>query len=155
MKELLESRRELFSPQALTIGRVFEFLSAVPAMERAGVIVSACRIGGTPLDRPAHRSAVRVGNKPAATFGAVEALDFKVEVAIDGEPLSAAELAELMKAREGMTLLRGKWVQVDPERLQSAVQHRQTARATARRWSRFPGRLAIAFRCDAAGRTVG
>ncbi len=31
-----------------------------------------------------------------------------------------------MKAREGMALLRGKWVQVDQERLQSALQHWQT-----------------------------
>lgn len=124
VKELLESRT-LFSPQAWTIKRAFAFLSAVPAMELAGVIVRVPDWWNASRP-PRPQVSVRVGNKPAATLGAAEALDLKVDVAIDGKPLTAAELAKLMKAREGMTLLRGKWVQVDQERLQSALQHWQT-----------------------------
>ncbi len=124
VKELLESRA-LFSPQAWTIQRAFAFLSAVPAMESAGVIVRVPDWWNASRP-PRPQVSVRVGNKPTATLGAAEALDFKVDVAIDGKPLTAAELAKLMKAREGMTLLRGKWVQVDQERLQSALQHWQT-----------------------------
>jgi hypothetical protein len=123
VKNLLESRA-LFSPQAWTIQRAFAFLSAVPAMERAGVIVRVPNWWNASRP-PRPQVSVRVGNKPTATLGAAQALDFKVDVAIDGKPLSATELAKLMRAREGMTLLRGQWVQVDRERLQSALQHWQ------------------------------
>ncbi len=124
VKELLESRA-LFSPQAWTIQRAFAFLSAVPAMERAGVIVRVPNWWNASRP-PRAQVSVRVGNKHVSTLGAAEALDFRVDVAIDGQPLTAAELAKLMKAREGMALLRGKWVQVDQERLQSALRHWQT-----------------------------
>jgi non-specific serine/threonine protein kinase len=124
VKDLLESRA-LFSPQAWTIQRAHAFLSAVPAMERAGVVVRVPNWWNASRP-PRPQVSVRVGNKPTATLGSAQALDLKVNVAIDGEPLSAAELAKLMKAREGMALLRGKWVQVDQERLQAALQHWQT-----------------------------
>ena len=47
----------------------------------------------------------------------------QVNVSIDGKQLTEAELAELAQARQGLTFLRGKWIQVDQERLQSALDH--------------------------------
>jgi hypothetical protein len=38
-------------------------------------------------------------------------------VALDGEPLSGDELARLLASTDGLALVRGRWVEVDPERL--------------------------------------
>lgn len=118
--QLLDSRA-LFSPQALTIRQAFDFLSSVPQMEAAGLIVRVPNWWNASKP-PRPQVSVRIGSQSSTALN----LDLTVEAAIDGQPLNADELAQLMAAREGMTLLRGKWVQVDPLQLQSALQHWKT-----------------------------
>lgn len=119
IKDLLESRT-LFSPQAWGIAKAFEFLSSVPKMEQAGVVVRVPNWWNASKP-PRPQVTVRVGSKDQGMLSGAAALDLAVGVSIDGESLTADELAQLMAAREGMTLLRGKWVQVDQEQLQSAL----------------------------------
>jgi hypothetical protein len=40
-------------------------------------------------------------------------LDFSMEVSLDGERLSAAEVRDLLKGADGLQLIRGRWVEVD------------------------------------------
>ncbi len=118
---LLDSRA-LFAPQAWGIRDAYEFLSSVPEMESAGVVVRVPNWwNATRPPRP--QVSVRIGSVGPATFSADSALDFKIQVAIDGQPLDEEELKQLLTAREGMALLRGKWVQVDQAQLQDALQH--------------------------------
>ncbi len=119
VKVLLESRA-LFSPQAWGIAKAFEFLSSVPKLEQAGVIVRVPNWWNASKP-PRPQVTVRIGSKDQGMLSGAGALDLAVGVSIDGQPLTADELAQLMAAREGMTLLRGKWVQVDQEQLQSAL----------------------------------
>src|ERR1019366_8636693 len=44
-------------------------------------------------------------------------LDFKMGVSLDGEPLTTAEIEQLLAASNGLHLVRGRWVEVDRERL--------------------------------------
>jgi non-specific serine/threonine protein kinase len=44
-------------------------------------------------------------------------LDFQMEVTLDGETLSAAEIKKLLAQTDGLVLIRGKWVEVDHDRL--------------------------------------
>ncbi len=118
---LLESRG-LFSPQAWGIHDAFEFLSSVSAMEAAGVIVRVPNWWNASRP-PRPQVQVRIGSNEPGKFSADAALDFHVDVALDGQPLSGEELKQLMAAREGMTLLRGKWVQVDQQLLNEALSH--------------------------------
>ncbi len=119
IEQLLESRT-LFTPQAWGIRQAFEFLSSVPVIEEAGVIVRVPNWWNASKP-PRPQVQVKVGSKKQPTLGAGAGLDLKVGVAIDGDPLTKKEIANLMAAREGMALLRGKWVQVDQEQLQSAL----------------------------------
>ena len=48
-------------------------------------------------------------------------LDFRVEVSLDGEALTDDEIDELLAATHGLALLRGKWVEVDAERLRATL----------------------------------
>ncbi|WP_339612685.1 DEAD/DEAH box helicase [uncultured Rubinisphaera sp.] len=115
---LLETRT-LFAPQAWGISRAYEFLSSVPELEKSGVIVRVPNWWNASRP-PRPQVDVRVGTKQQSTLSN-GGLDLQINVSIDGEPLSEAELAELANARQGMMFLRGKWVEVDQERLNRAL----------------------------------
>src|SRR5262249_62086923 len=44
-------------------------------------------------------------------------LDFRMEVTLEGESLTRAEIKRLLAHSQGLVLIRGKWVEVDRERL--------------------------------------
>lgn len=118
--ELLETRA-LFSPQAWNLSLTHRFLQSVPQLESSGVIVRVPNWWNASRP-PRPQVEVRVGSKkqPSLSEGG---LDLQVSVSIDGETLTPEELQQLAEARQGLTFLRGKWVQVDQDRLQAALDH--------------------------------
>lgn len=126
IEELVETRA-LFSPQAWNLSLAHRFLQAVPQMESCGVIVRVPNWWNASRP-PRPRVEVRVGTAAQSTLSE-QGLDLQVNVSIDGEPLSEQELSQLAEARQGLTFLRGKWVQVDQEQLQSALDHWNTLKS--------------------------
>ena len=61
-----------------------------------------------------------VGGKAPSGLGQDALLDFRMEVTLDGEPLTAAEIRELLAKSDGLALVRGRWVEVDREHLEAA-----------------------------------
>src|SRR5207302_63052 len=61
--------------------------------------------------------------KPASSLGMDQLLDFEVGLALDGENLTAEERRQLLAGTEGLVLLRGKWIEVDRQQLQQALEH--------------------------------
>ena len=121
LREWLDSRA-IFTPRAITIAEAHRFLRDVPVMEESGLAV---RVPDWWRGRKPPRPAVRVslGDREPAAVGVDSLLEFSVEVAVEGEPLSKAELAELLAGTDALTLLRGRWVEVDRDRLQEALAH--------------------------------
>ena len=58
-------------------------------------------------------------------------LDFDLSLTLDGEALSEAERAQLLGASEGLALIRGKWVEVDAEKLREVLGVWEKAQAHA------------------------
>ena len=58
-------------------------------------------------------------------------LDFRMDVTLDGEPLTAAEIRELLAKTDGLALVRGRWVEVDREHLQSMIERFREVERTA------------------------
>ena len=121
VREWLESRA-IFTPRAITIAEAHRFLRDVPAMEESGLAV---RVPDWWRSRKPPRPAVqvRLGSSEPSAIGVDGLLDFQVGLALDGEPLNAAEARDLLAGTEGLTLLRGRWVEVDRDRLQQALSH--------------------------------
>jgi non-specific serine/threonine protein kinase len=121
VKELLESKA-LFQPQAWSIRQAYRFLRETPAMEEAGLVI---RVPDWWNARRPPRPQVRVqlGQKKPRDAAAGSLLDFSVDVALDGEPLTEAERRQILHATEGLVLLRGRWVEVDRQQLQQALEH--------------------------------
>lgn len=116
LKAMVESG-EVFHPLRWNVAEALSFLRDVHQLEDAGVIVRVpahWRAGRPP--RPTV--AARVGAKPAGGgLGLESLLDFHVEVTLEGEKLTPEEVRSLLRATEGLALLRGRWVEVDRERL--------------------------------------
>ena len=119
VRELLETKA-LFRPQAWTVSQAYRFLKEVPCLEQSGLVV---RVPDWWRARQTSRPQVRVqlGQRPTSQFGMESLLDFSVDLSLDGEPLSDEERQQLLAASRGLILLRGRWVEVDPERLQQAL----------------------------------
>ncbi len=73
--------------------------------------------------RPRPRVGVTIGDKRQKKFDAQNMLDFKVQLALGDETLSAAEWRELLAAEDGLVFLRGQWVEVNREKLTEALDH--------------------------------
>ena len=107
---------EIYHPLRWSPAQALAFLKDVPALEGAGVIV---RMPATwSGNRPAHPQVkVTVGGKAPSQVGLDALLDFQMAVTLDGDILSKAELKRLLAQSEGLAFIRGKWVEVDRERL--------------------------------------
>ncbi|HEX5444238.1 MAG TPA: DEAD/DEAH box helicase, partial [Pirellulales bacterium] len=121
VRELLDSRA-LFQPQAWSIAQAHRFLSDVPRMEESGLVVRVPDWWNA-RQPPRPEVRVRIGQGEADRLDMNSLLDFSVELAIDGQPLTQDEREKLLAASEGLMLLRGKWVEVDQRRLREALDH--------------------------------
>ncbi|MDT0302614.1 DEAD/DEAH box helicase [Streptomonospora wellingtoniae] len=67
-------------------------------------------------------------------IGASDLLDFSLEAVCDGERVDTAELAELARLKQPLVRLRGRWVEVDPGHLRTALAYlRRRGSGTMRR----------------------
>ena len=119
LKRMLDEG-EIFHPLRWTPSEAVTLLHDVPALEQAGVVVRvpAHWKAGRP---PRPKVTATVGSKPAAVLGLDTILDFRMDVTLDGEPLTPAEIRDLLAGVDGLTLLRGRWVEVDRDRLRGLI----------------------------------
>jgi non-specific serine/threonine protein kinase len=122
---------EIFHALRWTPRQAMQFLKDVPALEAAGVIV---RVPGSwRMNRPAHpRVKATVGGSAPSKLGMDALLDFEMEVSLEGEALSAAEINQLLAHTDGLALIRGKWVEIDHERLSRTLDQFRAVEKRAR-----------------------
>src|SRR5438093_1347536 len=115
LKTMVEAG-EIYHPLRWTPAEAFQLLTDVPRLEAAGVIVRVPTAGRA--NRPPRpQVTATVGDKPPSGLGTDALLDFKMGVSLDGGPLTKAEIERLLAASDGLHLVRGRWVEVDRERL--------------------------------------
>ena len=112
---------EIYHPLRWSGADAWRFLSDLSALQAAGIVV---RMPGTwPGGRPS-RPAVHatVGSAPPAMLGQEALLDFRMELSLEGESLSHAEMRKLLAGGDGLQLIRGRWVEVDSLRLKRMLE---------------------------------
>ncbi len=130
VKDLMDSQA-IFRPQAWTAAQAHRLLRDVPALEEAGLIVRVPDWWKN-ADKPRVRVAVSLGKNGASALGAASWLSFDVGLSLDGEPLTDEEWAALKTAGASLVPLRGRWVEVDRERLEEVLAIWSRARAEAK-----------------------
>ncbi len=112
---------EIYHPLRWGPAEARRMLSDVPRLEAAGVVVRMP--AGWTLGRPPRpRVTAQVGETVVAGLGAAALLDFRVDVTLDGKRLTQAEIRALLAETSGLALLRGRWVEVDKERLGATLE---------------------------------
>jgi len=121
--QLVDSGR-IFKPLPWRPAEAFRFLQDIPLIEEAGIVVRLPDWWkGARPSRP--KVSVQVGGKRVAGLGADALLDFSASVTLDGEDLTQEELEQLLSASENLAFVRGRWVEVDAEKLKAALDHWQ------------------------------
>ena len=123
---------EIFHPMRWTAAEAARLLSSAPQLESAGVVV---RMPATwRANRPARpQVSATVGGRAPSAIGLDGLLDFHVDVTLEGEPLSEAEIRTLLAGTDTLVLLRGAWVEIDRPRLERALRQFKEVEALARR----------------------
>ncbi len=111
------SEGDIFHPLRWTPAQAFGFLRDADKLEAAGVVLRMPGVwkSGRP-SRPAIKGSV--GTRQPSLVGVDALLDFNMQMSVGGEPLSAADMAALLKAGDGLQLIRGQWVEVNQQALE-------------------------------------
>ena len=120
LHEMVEAG-DIYHPLRWSAAEAYQFLTDMPQLEAAGIIVRAP--GTWRAGRPA-RPVVKasVGASVPSLLGKEALLDFKMDVSLDGESLSEAELQALLAGGDGLQLIRGRWVEVDKKALERMLE---------------------------------
>jgi len=113
---------EIFHPLRWSPNEATRMLRDVPQLESAGVVVrmpAAWKANRPP--RP--QVTAKVGGSAPSQLGQNALLDFRMEVVLDGETLTAVEIKQLLAESDGLALVRGRWIEIDRERMQRMIEH--------------------------------
>jgi hypothetical protein len=123
---------EIFHPRHWMPRDTLQLLRAIPQLETAGVVVrmpAAWQGNRTP--RP--KATGTVGTRTPSRLEQNALLDSRVEVTLDGDPLTAAEIRDLPAHTESLVPVRGQWIAPDRERFESMLARFGEMARTARK----------------------
>ena len=122
---------EIFHALRWTPREALQLLRDGPRLETAGVVVRmpAGWRGNRP---PRPRVTGKVGTKAPSGLGQKALLDFQMEVTLEGEALTAAEIRALLAQTDGLALVRGRWVELDREHFESMIARFRAVERTAK-----------------------
>lgn len=131
LKEIVEEG-EIFHPLRWRPSDAVRFLRGLAEMEEAGLIVRMP--ANWQSNRPSRpRIEATIGATAPSMTGVDALLDFNLRVSLDGETLTPHEIKELLGKTEGLTLLRGRWVEIDRERLKVELDRFKAVERLARK----------------------
>jgi len=118
ISELVESG-ELFSPLHFDAKEAYTFLKEIPLYEACGIM---CRMpdwwkkkgGGV-------RVSLSIGSREPSRLGLNSLIDCHPKLLWDGEEMTKDEIEALLAQTSGLSLLKGKWIEVDHDKLKSVV----------------------------------
>jgi superfamily II DNA or RNA helicase len=127
VKEIVEAG-DIYSALAWTPPDAYKLLKDIPALEESGLIVRVP--DWWKASRP-PRPVVSVTLGKSTKIDAGTLLDFSVAVTFDGQPLDENELRAILQSSDGLVALKGKWVELDRDRLAEALKHWKNVERTA------------------------
>ncbi|AWI07754.1 ATP-dependent helicase [Clostridium drakei] len=118
ISELMESG-ELFSPLKLKKDEAYTILKEIPIYEESGIM---CRIPNWWRKKSnSLRLSVSIGEKEPSKVGMDALLSFEPEIFFGEEKISKEELKKLLLESEGLALIKGKWVEIDRNKLKEVM----------------------------------
>lgn len=126
---LMESG-ELFSPLKFTKDDAYNLLREIPLYEEAGIM---CRIPNWWRKKNnSLKVSVSIGEKEPSKVGIDALLSFKPEIFFGDEKISKEELKKLLLESEGLALIKGKWIEIDKDKLKEVLKAYEKADTLAK-----------------------
>ena len=126
ISELVESG-ELFSPLQFTADEAYIFLKEIPLYEACGIM---CRMPDWWKKKSGSlKMSVAIGGTEPSQVGLEALISCTPSLLLDGEEISIEEIEALMSQTAGLSFLKGKWIEVDHEKLQSILEAYEKASA--------------------------
>ena len=136
----------IYRQQAWKPADALKFLKEIKIFEECGLAV---RIPDwwKPAAPPRPKVSVTVGGDAPSSLGIDSLLSFRIEVTLDGEPLSADEL-DTLRTAQGLVMVKGRWVEADSEKIQGMLKPCTFPKEclSKRRYAYFPALGLIAVR---------
>ena len=129
VRELVDSG-DIYHPLSWTPNEAHRFLCEITLYEQAGLVVRMPDWWNAKR-RPRPKVSVSVGAKVPSTLGMEALLDFDVKLSLDGKRLSRKEMKTLLASTEGLVLIKGKWVEVDRDKLREVLDRWRDVQAQA------------------------
>ncbi len=117
ISELAESG-ELFSPLKFNKDEAYIFLKEITLYEDCGIV---CRIPDWWKKKGGVRLSLSIGGKAPTAVGLDALLSFDPEIYMGDIKMSRNEIEVLLSQTSGLSFLKGKWVEVDHEKLQAVL----------------------------------
>lgn len=110
---------ELFHPLRLTADEAYTFLKQIEAIEATGIL---CRIPNWWRKKAmAVDLAISLGEEKPSMLGFDTLIHLQPKLIVDGVALTESDIQKLLAQTEGLALLKGKWIEVDHERLRKLL----------------------------------
>lgn len=118
ISELVDSG-EIFHPIGLTGKEAYTFLKEIPLYEEAGIL---CRMPNWWKNKSnSLRLSVSIGKNEPSRLGFKALVDFNARLSIGNEKITVDELKKLLSETEGLAFIKGKWVEVNHEKLRETL----------------------------------
>ena len=133
ISELVESG-EIFHPLKLTAHEAYTFLREIPLYQECGII---CRMPAWWRKKTSSPGlSVSIGEQPPSILGWQAMLSFNPSICLGDQTLTREEIEALLNQSEGLSFIKGRWVEVDHEKLKAVLEA----------YDQFGKRGAISFR---------
>lgn len=111
---------DIYHPIRLRANEMYELLLCVPKFEKCGI---TCRVPNWWKKRYSSVSmTVRVGEDEMPLFGFDSLLSQKPELTVNGIPLSREDIAKLLEEEDGLSFLKGQWVEVNHRKMEQLLE---------------------------------
>ncbi|MFL0195734.1 DEAD/DEAH box helicase [Clostridium sp. WILCCON 0269] len=129
ISELMESG-ELFSPLKFSRKEAYTILKEIPIYEEAGIM---CRIPNWWKKKSnSLRLSISIGEKEPSKVGMDALLAFEPEIFLGEEKISKEELQKLLLESEGLALIKGKWIEIDKNKLSEILEAYEKANSLSK-----------------------
>jgi non-specific serine/threonine protein kinase len=110
---------EIFHPLGLSAGEAYTFLKEIPLYEESGIL---CRIPKWWKSKSESlKLSISVGNSNPSRVNLDALVDFDAKLFLGGETISPDEIKQLLSEAEGLAFIKGKWVEVNHEKLKEML----------------------------------
>jgi len=119
LHEIVEEN-EIYHPMRWQASDALKLMQDAEILEHSGIVVRFP--ASWKMNRPS-RPVVKatVGSKAPSIVGLDGLLDFDMEISLDGEALTQKEIKEILAGASGLAMVRGKWIEVDKEKLEKTL----------------------------------